>query len=138
MTTNSNKPNALFWVIGVIALIWNGLGAMAYLGRAFMTEEMIAALPKEQQAELLVEHPAWVTAAFAIAVFAGVIASILLLMRKKLSYSLFVLSAIAAIAQHTYLFLNVEMASIVMPVLVVVVCIFLVWYSKKSINDGVI
>ena len=71
MTNSTNKPPVWFWIISVIALIWNGLGVMAYLARAFATEEMIAALPEEQQAEYLVEYPAWYTAAFAIAVFAG-------------------------------------------------------------------
>ena len=138
MTTNSNKPSTIFWIIGVLALIWNGLGVMAYLGKAFITEEMIAKLPKEQQAEFLVELPAWVTGAFAIAVFGGVLASILLLMKKKMAYTLFIISAIAAIAQHIYLFMNVEITSYIMPIMVIVVCIFLVWYSKKCIEDEVI
>jgi len=138
MTTNSNKPTTLFYIIGVVALIWNGLGVMAYLGKAFITEEMIAELPKEQQAEFLVELPAWVTGAFAIAVFSGVLASILLLMKKKLAYPLFIISAIAAIAQHAYLFMNVEVASLVMPIMVIVVCVFLVWYSKKCVDEGII
>ena len=136
MSTTSNKPNALFYVIGVIALIWNGLGVIAYLTRAFITDEMIAQLPKEQQAEFLIEYPAWFTAAFATAVFAGVLASIVFLLKKKLSFMLFAISAVAAIAQHVYLFMNVEMNSLVMPILVIVVCIFLVWYSKKVTNDG--
>ena len=138
MTTDSKKPGTIFYIIGVLALIWNGLGVMAYLVRAFMTDEMIAQLPKEQQAEMMTVYPAWVTAAFAIAVFAGVLASIFLLMRKKFAFSLFVLSAVAAIAQHIYLFMNVEMTSVVMPIMVIVVCIFLVWYSKKNIGDGVL
>lgn len=138
MTTESKKPGAIFYIIGVLALIWNGLGVMAYLVRAFMTDEMIAQLPKEQQAEMMTVYPSWVTAAFAIAVFAGVLASIFLLMRKKFAFSLFVLSAVAAIAQHIYLFMNVEMTSVVMPIMVIVVCIFLVWYSKKNIGDGVL
>lgn len=138
MTTTTNKPNALFYVIGVIALIWNGLGVMAYLGRAFITDEMIAQLPKEQQAEFLIEYPAWVTGAFATAVFAGILASLLLLLKKKIAYPLFIISAVASIAQHIYLFMNVEMNSLVMPILVIVVCLFLVWYSKKYISDGVI
>mgnify|MGYP005995487303 CR=1 FL=1 len=138
MTTNSNKPSVLFWIVGVIALIWNGLGVMAYLGKAFITEEMIAELPVEQQAEFLVEQPAWVTGAFAIAVFAGVLASILFLMKKKLAYPLFIASAVAAIAQHAYLFMNVEMTSMVMPIMVIVVCVFLVLYSKKCTDDGIL
>ena len=138
MTTQSKKPKALFWVIGVLALIWNAMGVMAYLGRAFITDEMIAELPEEQQAEFLIEYPSWVTAAFAIAVFAGVLAAIFLLLRKKLAYPLFVLSGIAAILQHIYLFLNVEIASFIMPILIVVVCLFLIWYSKKCKNDGIL
>ena len=134
--STTNKPPIWFWIIGVIALIWNGLGVMAYLTKAYATDEMIAALPEEQQAEFLVEHPAWYTAAFAIAVFAGALGALALLIRKKWAYGLFVLSAIAAIAQHVYLFMNVEMQSIIMPILVIVVCIFLIWLSKKSTANG--
>ena len=138
MTTSTNKPTAIYWIIGVIALLWNGLGVMAYLARAFMTDEMIAALPEEQQKEFLVNYPAWVTAAFALAVFGGVLGAVYLLLRKKLATTLFASSGIAAIAQHIYIFMNVEVNSYVMPVLVIVVCIFLYWYSKKCTDDGII
>ena len=85
-----------------------------------MTEEMIAALPEEQQAELLVEHPAWYTAAFALAVFCGFLGCIALLIKKKWAHSLFLISALGAIIQHAYLFVNVEMdnAAMVMPIMV--------------------
>ena len=46
MTTSINKPPVWFWVVCVLALIWNGLGVMAYLGRAFATDEMIANMKK--------------------------------------------------------------------------------------------
>ena len=77
------KPPVWFWIVSIVALIWNGLGVMAYLARAYATDEMIAALPPEQQAEFLAEHPAWYTAAFAIAVFAGVLGCLALLLRKN-------------------------------------------------------
>ena len=48
-----------------------------------MTAEDLAALPLEQQ-PLYENIPAWVTGAFAIAVFGGSLACILLLIRKKL------------------------------------------------------
>ncbi|ARV08511.1 hypothetical protein BTO05_02200 [Winogradskyella sp. PC-19] len=136
MTTT--KPPVWFWIIGVLALIWNGLGVMAYLSKAFATEEMIAALPPEQQAEFLMEFPAWYTAAFAIAVFCGALGALCLLIRKKWAHILFVLSAIGAIVQHFYLFKNVEMsgAQIVMPVLIIVVCVFLVYFARNSAAKG--
>lgn len=135
MTTSMNKPPIWFWIISVVALVWNGLGVMAYLARAFATEEMIAALPEEQQAEFLVEYPAWYTAAFALAVFCGALGCIALLIKKKWAHPLFVISAIGAIVQHIYLFMNVEMDSpaMVMPVMVILVCIFLIWFAKNAI-----
>ncbi|BAO77417.1 hypothetical protein [Winogradskyella sp. PG-2] len=69
--------------MSVLALLWNGAGVMAYIGRAYATDEIIAALPEEQQAEFLIEHPAWYTAAFALAVFCGALGCIAILIRKK-------------------------------------------------------
>lgn len=48
MTSTTQKPPVWFWIISVLALVWNAMGIMAYLGRAFATDEMIAALPEEQ------------------------------------------------------------------------------------------
>jgi hypothetical protein len=133
-----NKPPIWFWIVSVLALIWNGLGVMAYLGRAFMTEEMVAALPAEQQAEFLAEYPAWYTAAFALAVFCGALGCIALLIRKKWAHPLFVISALGAIVQHAYLFMNVEMdgAAMAMPVMVIIVCLFLIWLAKNAITKN--
>ncbi|WP_225036378.1 hypothetical protein [Winogradskyella sp. SM1960] len=138
MTTLRNKPPISFWIISVLALIWNIVGVMAYLFRAFITDDQIAQLPKEQQAEFLVDYPVWYTAAFALAVFCGALGCFMLLIRKKWAYVLFVFSAIGAIVQHMYLFLNVEMSTttLIMPIMVILVCLFLIWFSKKSISKG--
>lgn len=141
MTTDSNKPGAVFWVIGVIALIWNGLGVMAYLTQAYMTDEALALLPEAERA-LYDDIPAWATAAFAIAVFGGALASIVFLLRKKLATLLFTLSFIGIIVQMIY---NLGMSKAlevygpggaIMPVLVILIGAFLIWYSKKATAKG--
>ncbi len=136
MTNSLNKPPIWFWIVSVLALVWNGLGVMAYLGRAFATNEMIAALPEEQQAEFLIEYPAWYTAAFALAVFCGALGCVALLIKKSWAYILFLISALGAIVQHAYLFMNVEDMSLVMPILVFVVCLFLPWFAKNAISKN--
>lgn len=137
MTDISNtKPPVWFWIIAVVALIWNGLGVMAYLASAFMTDEMIATLPEEQQAEYLIEHPTWYTAAFALAVFCGALGCLALLLRKKWAYMLFIVSFIAATIQHVYLFVTIEGMSVVMPIMIIVFCGFLVWFAKSSTAKG--
>ena len=114
------------------------MGVVAYLARTFITDEMIAALPKEQQAEFLTEHPSWYTASFAFAVFGGVLGAIFLLLRKKQASTLFIISALGAIVQHIYIFMNIEVFNYIMPIMIMVVCVFFVWYSKDATKKGVL
>ena len=84
MTMNYlRKPSNLFWVISSIALVWNLMGVLNYLDQAFMTDKILETLPKEQQI-LYQDVPAWVTTAFAIAVFSETLGLLLLLLKKKM------------------------------------------------------
>lgn len=133
---STNKPPVWFWIVSVVALIWNLMGVMVYLGSVFITDEMIATYPEEQQAQFLIEHPAWYTAAFALAVFCGALGCLSLLLRKKWAYMLLILSMLAVLIQHTYIFVNSYQMELVMPIMIIVVSIFLVWFSKNSITKG--
>ena len=139
--TNSNKPTTLFWIIAVAALIWNGLGVMSYIGQAFMTDEVKATLPEAERA-LYENIPTWVTAAFAIAVFAGLLGSIFLLARKKAARFVFLISLIAILAQMSYSLFMSKAAEVygpggvIMPVMVILIGVFLLMYSKKAIEKG--
>ncbi|MGB1042265.1 MAG: hypothetical protein ACPGU6_02640 [Tenacibaculum sp.] len=139
--TNSNKPTTLFWVIGIMALIWNAMGVMAYISQAYMTDDMKAALPEAERA-LYENVPSWVTAAFAIAVFGGVLGAILLLMKKKLAKVVFLISLIGIVAQMSYNFFMSKAAEVygpggmVMPIMVIIIGVFLLQYAKKSETNG--
>lgn len=140
MNDSNNKPTTAFWIISVLALLWNIMGVVAYLGQAYMTEEVLATLPKGEQ-EYYNNVPAWVTAAFAIAVFAGVFGCVGLLMRKKWATILFVISLIAVIAQFTYNFLiqsDMEVTTIHMiwSFVVIIIAILLIFLSRKSEKEG--
>lgn len=105
-----------------------------------MTEEVLAALPKADQVYYN-NVPAWVTGAFAVAVFAGVFACVGLLMRKKWAIILFIVSLIAVIAQFIYnffiqTFMEVSGIKMIWPLVIIVIAVFLVWFSKKSENEG--
>ncbi|MCD2258870.1 hypothetical protein [Psychroserpens luteolus] len=129
---STNKPPVWFWIVSVLALIWNLLGVGAYLSRHFMTDEMIAELEPQLQFEMAYEHPAWYTAIFAIAVFGGVLGCLGLLLRKKWAYLLFIISFLCATAQQIYYVMEVEGTDKVMPIMIVIVCLFLIWFSKMA------
>ena len=137
----SQKPPIWFWVVSVIALLWNLMGVYNYLYQAFNQLVILANLNQVQR-EVFEGIPAWATAAFAIAVFAGAIGSIGLLLRKKWARPLFIISLIAAVAQFIHwLFVSNAVAAFgpstyVMPIIVVVVGLFLIYFSKQGILKG--
>ena len=85
------KPTPIYWLISIIALLWNYKGVTAYLGQAYMTDEALKMLQEENQLYFS-NLPAWVTAAFAVAVFGGFLGSIGLIIRKKWAYFMYIIS----------------------------------------------
>ena len=142
MTTNGiKKPPVWFWVVSSLALLWNLVGVLSYLNATLNQVAMLEAMTQEQR-ELFEGIPAWATAAFAIAVFSGAIASIGLLVRKKWAYPLFVVSLVAAVLQFiNWLFLQNAGAvyggqAYVMPILVIIIGLFLIFFAKKAKQKG--
>lgn len=143
MTNSSNKQTSiLFWIISAIALFWNLMGVVAYLAQAYMTDEAKALLPEADQA-YYANVPAWVTAAFAIAVFSGFLGSMALVLKKKMAKLLFIVSFIAVVIQITYNlliqdFVELTGARTVLPLITLVIAAFLVWFANNSISKKIL
>lgn len=135
MTNSSSKPPIWFWIISVVALVWNGMGVNAYLQQAYKTESWKSSMTPEE-IEIAANLPAWVTAAFAIAVFAAALGCIALLLRKKWANGLLVLSLIAVIAQMGYFFSQGLVTDMGMTIGIILVAIFLVWFARMSKAKG--
>jgi len=141
MSNESNKPNGLFWAIGVISLVWNLLGVSAYLMQAYKTESFTAMYSPEQL-EIINNMPAWATAAFGLAVFGGSLGSLLLLLRKKLASTIFTLSLLGILTQFVYNFFvanSMEVygpGAVIMPLLTIALGVFLVVFSKNCTKKG--
>jgi CHASE2 domain-containing sensor protein len=139
-TQSSSKPPTWFWIASILGLLWNALGVFAYLGQAYMTDEMKAALP-EEQLQLMESTPAWVTAAFAIAVWGGLLGCIFLLVRKRWARPVFMVSLIGILLQIGYSVLMTNamevyglIQALVMPVLVVAIGFLLYFFSGIAIK----
>ncbi|WP_439151278.1 hypothetical protein [Winogradskyella sp.] len=141
MTNSMNKPPIWFWIVSVIALVWNGLGVHGYLSQAYETAAYTDAYTADQL-EVMNDLPAWYTALFAIAVFSGAIGCILLLMRKKFAKSLLILSFIAATIQMVYFLFIADLngvdfsANTIMAYIIIVFAAFLAWFASKSNSKG--
>ena len=140
MTTETKvKPPAWFWIVSVLALLWNLAGVMAYIGQAYMSDEVLAAM-SEAERSLYENQPAWVTGAFAIAVWGGALGCIFLLLRKRWAKPVFVISLIGLLGQLSYnyflseAFETFEMIDIAMSVMILVISIALILFSSKAIT----
>ena len=99
MTTT--KPPIWFWIISALALIWYVLGVYYYLQQAYNTT-FYRSMYTPEQLMVVDEMPAWATAAFAIAVFAGIFGVFGLILRKKWEKTLFLISVLGIVLQYIY------------------------------------
>ena len=84
------------WVVGVIALLWNAVGALDFVMTQTKNEAYMSSFTPEQL-EFFFGFPAWVVAAWAVAIWGGVIGSVLLLLRKRFAVQLFLVSLAAMV-----------------------------------------
>lgn len=137
----NRKPPAWFWVVNALLLVWNLMGVVAYVRQAMMTPEALQAMP-EAERMLLMATPAWVTAAFAFAVFGGVAGCLLLLLRSRWALVMLMLSLIGVIVQMAYVFFmskSIEVygpGGMVMPVMVIMLSILLMWLARRARARG--
>ena len=138
MTANSTtKPPVWFWIVSALALIWNLMGAGEYLRQAYMS---IEDLEKMTQAERLLyeSQPAWVTGAFAIAVWGGALGCVALLLRKKWARPVLLISLIGILAQMSYSFFmsnNFDVygpGAMIMPIMIIIIGIALVYLARVA------
>ena len=129
-----------FWAISVIALIWNAMGVMNLIWQLTMNADALAAIPEAKRA-VIEGRPTWATGAFATAVLGGALGCILLLLKKRVAYYLFVISLLAMLAQAIP-YLSIAITSfgafeilmfIIMPI---AVAAFLIWYAKHAEHMG--
>lgn len=133
MNLNSTKkPPVYFWVIGIIALLWNIFGVYNYVMQTFMTTGKLTSGSHTQQ-NLYEDLPIWFISIFAIAVFFGLFGAISWLLRKKVAYILFIISFLAVGIQQFYVLTEVNPRDIFIPLTSIVIVVFLIWFSKRAI-----
>lgn len=95
MNPNTRAPWHL-WVVGIVALLWNAVGALDYVMTQTRNEQYMAGFTAEQLA-FFYGLPAWTVAAWAIGVWGGVLGSLLLLLRKSLAVWVFLASLVGVV-----------------------------------------
>ena len=137
MTTMTKGTKIFAWVM----VVWNAMGVLAFVSQLLMTPEMIAQLPEAQQ-EAYKNIPTWSMVAYALAVFGGLLGSLMLALGKKLAFPLLVVSLAGVLVQQFYTFVIIDSIAllgpsvVILPAVVVIISILLVVVSQRGVKAG--
>ena len=138
----SSTPKHL-WIVGILALLWNLMGAYDYLMTETKNEAYMSKFTPEQL-EFFYGFPAWLVVFWAIAVWGSVAGSVLLLMRRKSAVPVFIASFVSMIVTliHNYGFAGAAditgATGTIFSVIIFVVALGLILYSRNLAGKGVL
>ena len=143
-TSAETRAPAHLWIVGVLALLWNGFGCYDYLMTNLKNQTYLSQFTADQLA-YFDSLPAWLTGFWAVGVWGGLAGSILLLMRSRYSVWVFGLSLVGAIVGLGYqMFMTSMPASMkegvmgIMPWVIILIAAFLFWYAWSVEKKGVL
>lgn len=133
------------WVVGVVAVLWNGIGAydyvmtmvggVDYLRQAGLSEALVAAFGA---------MPMWVSVAWPLAVWSAVLGSVLLLARSRWAFPVFVTSLIVYLANQVHHYGLSEIGALsgtsglAIAATIALSLVFLIWYARMMTRRGVL
>lgn len=139
-----NKSQIWFWMVAATFLIWNVFGCYLYILDVTMTDAQYAAAYGEEMAAARSIYPVWAVAAYAVAVWGGLLAALLLLLRRRLSATVFTISLVSAIICFIPNFTSTPLREAggstfwLMPVIVIVIGLVEIWFARRKIADGIL
>jgi hypothetical protein len=131
------------WIIGIITLLWNMMGAFDYLMTQTKNEAYMGQF-EPAQLDYFYGFPTWLVVFWALAVWGSVLGSILILMRKRLAVPVFLVSLVSMIVTAVYNlgFSNgaevMGSSGLLFTVVIFVVALGLLLYSRAMQARGVL
>ncbi|RMF37307.1 MAG: hypothetical protein D6753_17880 [Planctomycetota bacterium] len=136
-----SQPPIWFTITAWVALVWNLMGLLAFVGQVSISQEQLAELPDAERA-LYDNIPMWASVAFGVAVLAGTLGCVALLLRRRWAWHLFVLSLVGVIVQNVHGFLMSDalavygVQALVMVGMIVAIGIGLILLSSMATARG--
>lgn len=137
------KPAWHFWLIAVLAFVWNMGGVIDYSMSHLQNQAYMAQFTQEQL-DYFNNFPAWATSFWALGVWGAFAGSILLLLRRRIAFHAFAVSIIGLIGSSFYQrsvdipdSLQTTGATIFLAA-IWVVALFLLYYSRRMTNAGIL
>ena len=143
MSTSTTKAPWHLWVIGIVALLWNAMGAFDYLATKLRLDWYMSAFSQEQL-DYFYGFPAWAIACWAVGVWGALLGTVALLMRRAWAVWLYGASILGMLGTTLYNFVLTDGAAlmgegaVMFSVVIWVVALFLYFYSMAMARRRVL
>ncbi len=143
-TASAGKVPWHLWLVGVVAVLWNGFGAYDYLMTHLQGDAYLSTMMTEAQIASFHAMPAWMTGVWAIGVWGGLLGAVLLLLRRRLAFPVFVVSLAAFVLSLVYHYGMSDAGALmgpngtIMNAVILAGCLFFVWYSRRVAQQGLL
>ncbi|HYI41078.1 MAG TPA: hypothetical protein VE053_12245 [Allosphingosinicella sp.] len=140
-TFDKGRVPGWYWAVAAIAFLWAAMGCYAYLTQVSMDSAALAQLPAEQR-EIWAAMPGWAVGAYAVAVWAGLLGALGLLLRRTWARLAYAASLLAVIVQFGWTFLATSIlttmgpSAAAFPAFILVVAALLLWFSGIASKRG--
>lgn len=141
--TASVKTPTHLWLVGILALLWNGFGCLDYSMTVTRDPTWMAQL-SPAVIDWLDAAPGWAVGSWALGVWGGLLGALLLLIRSRWSVAAFVLSLLGLAANQTYQLLNpmpgtaANSGQLALTATIWIVAVILLYYSARMRACGVL
>lgn len=131
------------WLVAIIAVLWNAMGAYDYVATQLQLEFYVSQFTAEQL-EYFSGFPAWMVTAWAVAIWASVLGSVGLLLRKAWAVWLFGAALVGLLVSSIYNFVLNDAAAVIgqtavyFTVLIWVIALLLFFYARAMASRGVL
>jgi hypothetical protein len=141
--TESSKTPVHFWIVAIISLLWNAVGAFDYTATKLKLDFYMSQFTPEQL-EYFYGFPVWMVAAWAVGVWGSFLGSIGLVLRQKWAVFLFGASIAGLAVSTVYNFILTDGAeamgsgAVMFTGVIWLIILFLFFYSRAMANRGVL
>jgi hypothetical protein len=133
------------WVVGVVSLLWNAMGALDFTMTQAMSDVWLKSFTPEQQAYIH-GFPLWSVIAWGVGTWGSFLGSVLLLFRKGLAFHFFAASLVGAVFTSIYSFVLSDgmkamgggAGIIIFNAIILAVTVLLLIYARNMRKRGVL
>lgn len=142
VTSSPSARPGWFRAVAALLLLWNLFGVAMFLLQYSMSPDMLASLT-EGQRQLYASMPGWMWVAYAVAVAAGALGTLMLLLGRRIAVPLLWLSLVAVVVQFSHSFMAggaVEVLgaaqALPFPAFIIAVVALQVWLARRASVRG--